>query len=378
MSRHRRTYLDFGASQPLLPRVLRAYTRVLALYGNPSAPHEEGRRSREALEDARVRIARTLAVKPEELVCTGSGTEANALAILGTKRGHCVTTAIEHSSSKKSFRIKEEHGSRVTYVKPDALGLVSVESVLAALRPQTVLVSLHHTESESGVVQRVRDIALAVKKVNPHTIVHVDASQSPLWFDAGPHALGADLVTYDAQKVGGPKGVGILYRDFSVPLTPIMGGGTQERSLRPGTENVPAIVAAAAAFEEAAKGRRVRAERVRRLRDELWRRVQAAVPEARVLGSLKRRAPNNLFLAIPGVDGDYLAVLMDAEGVAVTPRSACLGSGGAVSETAFLLTNDESLAASTIRFTLGPTTRMQDIVHAARALEKVLPLAQRP
>lgn len=370
-------YLDVAAATPLTARAARAYARALSLYGNPSAPHEEGRAARTAIEYARSQIARTLAVKAEELIFTSGGTESNTLAILGTPKGHCVTTSLEHSSVKQAFRIREEHGSRVSVVKADRQGSVSVDDVLRALRPNTVLLSLHHVQGECGVVQRVADIARAVKKVRPQIIVHVDASQSPLWLDAGPHTLQADLVTYDAQKVGGPKGVGILYRNFAVPLTAVMGGGTQERSLRPGTENTPAIVAAGVAFEDACKGRKERARRVSALRDECVREVRARIPDAVLLGADKRRVANNAFFALPGVDGDYLAVLLDTHGVAVTPRSACLGSGGALSETAFELTRDESLAESTLRMTLGPTTTRSDITRAVKVLSTVYPLARR-
>lgn len=377
MKGKRRVYLDFAASTPLSARAARAYTRALSLYGNPSAPHAEGRAARDAIELARSHIARSLAVKAEELICTAGGTESNNLAILGTPKGHCVTTALEHSSVKQAFKIREEQGSRVTVVKSAASGLVSPEDIVRALRPNTVLVSLHHVQGECGVVQRVADIARAVKKVNSRIIVHVDAAQSPLWLEAGPHALHADLVTYDAHKVGGPKGVGILYRDFAVPLKPVLGGGTQERSLRPGTENTPALVAAGVAFTDAAVGRKARVQKVSALRDEFVREVRARIPGAVLLGSEKRRVANNAFFAIPGVDGDYLAVLLDTHGVAVTPRSACLGSGGVLSETAFELTRDESLARSTTRFTLGPACSRSDLEQAVKALVLVYPLALR-
>ena len=372
-----RIYLDFAAATPMSAKVVNAYTKALTLYGNPSAPHAEGRAAREAIEVARAQIARTLRVKAEELIFTSGGTEANNLAILGTVKGHCVTTMLEHSSSKQAFKIREEQGSRVTYVKPDQKGLVSVEDVVHALRPQTVLVSLHHVQSECGVVQRVAEIARAVKAVNPKIVVHVDAAQSPLWLEASPHALSADLVSYDAQKVGGPKGVGVLYRNFDIALKPIHGGGTQERSLRPGTENTAAIVAAGVAFSEMGKGKKERAEKVKKLRDLLWAEIQKLIPTAQLLGHATRRVPNNVFLAIPGVDGDYLSVLLDSRGVAATPRSACLGSGGALSETAYALTHDESLAASTVRFTLGPTTTKADVLRAARTLADVYPLARK-
>lgn len=375
MKRTKRLYLDFAAATPLAAPVARAYVRALELYGNPSAPHAEGRAAREAIEGARSVIARSLGVQAHELVFTSGGTESSNLAILGTPKGHCVTTSLEHSSVKNAFRLREEHGSRVTTVRPDADGLVSVQSVVQAVRPTTVLVSIHHVQGECGVVQRIRDISQAVKVAHPHVLVHVDAAQSPLWLDAGPHVLGADLVTYDAHKLCGPRGVGVLYRNQSVSLKPLFGGGGQERSLRPGTEHTAAIVAAGVAFTHALTGRKERARRVSALRDRLVREVHARIPSAIVLGSTKRRVANNVFVALPGVDGDYLSVLLDTHGVAVTPRTACLGTGGA-SETAFQLTGDESLAKSTVRMTLGPSVTATDVTRAARTLAKLYPLAR--
>jgi cysteine desulfurase len=365
----------------------RAYTKALTLFGNPSAPHREGRAARSALDAARVRIARTLSVKPDELVFTSGGTESNTLAILGTVRAHhisgrayrslhVVTSTIEHSSVSAAFSVIAKLGVRVTYVSPNHEGLIDPNDVVSAVISDTVLVSLHHVQSESGTVQRISDIARAVHDKNAKCTVHVDAAQSPLWLEAGPHRLGADLVTYDAQKVQGPKGVGILYRTFSVPLAPIIGGGTQERSVRPGTENVPAIVAAATAFEEAVAGRALRARTVTTLRDSLLHKIKAAFPDARIIGSTKRRVANNVFVGFRDVDGDYLSVLMDTYGVAVTPRSACLGTGGSLSNTTLALTGDESLAKGTIRFSLGPKTTGKDVTRAVLALQKALPLAR--
>ncbi len=372
-----RVYLDFAAATPLSARAERAYVRALKLYGNPSAPHAEGRAARTAIELARIQIARSLTVRAEELIFTSGGTESNNLAILGTPKGHCITSALEHSSVRQAFKIREEHGSRVSVIKSDAFGSIAPEDVVRALRPHTVLVSLHHVQGECGVVQRIGDIARAVKKVNPKIIVHVDAAQSPLWVEAGPHALHADLVSYDAQKVGGPKGVGVLYRNFDVPLRSVYGGGTQERSLRPGTENTPALVAAGVAFVDAATGRKVRTQKVSALRDDFVSAVLERIPGARLLGSTKRRVANNAFFVIPDCDGDYLAVLLDTHGIAVTPRSACLGSGGALSETAFELTRDESLARATLRVTLGPSVTKSDLTRALKVLESVYRLAQR-
>jgi cysteine desulfurase len=367
--------------------------------GNPSAPHEEGRNARAAVEAARASVARSFSVKPEELLFTSGGTEANNLAIHGLMKAlilrgaapeglHVITSTIEHSSVLKTVEALAKEGVQVSYVDPGPDGVLRPEDVAAAVRPETALVTLAHVNSELGTVQPLSEIADAISRSGtesalsafaPETrfpVIHADAAQSPLYVDAGPHVLRADMVSYDAQKVGGPKGVGVLYRDFSVPLAPLYGGGTQERSLRPGTENVPGIVGAGLAFALAKEGRRERAEKVAALRDRLVELVERAVPDARFTGSRKRRIANNAHFVIPGANGDYLAVLMDTEGVAVSPRSACVGSGEAMSHVVYALTKDAEASKETVRFSLGPGTTEGDVERAAAALVKSLGVAR--
>ncbi len=402
MSADDRVYLDSASSTPVHPAVARAVYMALEEFpGNPSAPHTEGRRAHDALERARRDIAGTLSVKPEELVFTSGGTESNNIAIQGLIEGmhargilyenlHIVTTTIEHSSVLETIKILETRGVRVSYVSPDFDGIVRPEDITHALHPDTVLVTLAHVNSEVGTVQYVAEIGVELTRWKAREIsafrtlvpeisfpvLHVDAAQSPLYLDAGPHAFHADLVSYDAQKIAGPKGVGVLYRNFSVPLAALYGGGNQERGIRPGTENVPGIVGSAAAFLLAKEGRVKREERVRELRNYLIELVMKAVPDAELIGHPRRRIANNAFFSIPQVDGDYLAVLMDERGVAVSPRSACVGTGGAVSHVTLALTNDEKKAKGTIRFSLSPNTVQIDIERAVTALKDALTIVR--
>lgn len=401
--RTHRIYLDNASATPVHPRVARAVYHALEdLGGNPSASHTEGRRAFDALEKARSEIARSLSVKSEELIFTSGGTEANNIALQGLIEGmhlkgvaykdlHIVTTTIEHSSVLKTLGILEGRGVSVSYVEPDFDGTVRAASILEALRPETVLVTLAHVNSEAGVIQPLSEINTELTRwktrgksiLGAHVpeasfpLLHVDAAQSLLYLDASPHVFGASLVSYDAQKLGGPKGVGVLYRDFGVPLAPLWGGGTQERSIRPGTENVPGIVGAGIAFDLAKEGREERKKHITDLRNYLIELVKKAVPHAELVGHPKRRIANNALFVIPGVDGDYLAVLMDERGVAVSPRSACVGTGGSVSHVVLALTHDEKKAKGTIRFSLGVDTERIDIERAVSALKdalKVVPL----
>ncbi len=398
----RRIYLDYASSTPVDPTVAKAISKALTQYsGNPSAPHKEGREALNAINESRTKIARTLSVKPEELVFTSGGTESNVLAIRGVLealfiRGnayeemHIVTSTIEHSSISETLQSLSKRGVSVTYVKPNSDGIVSPESIVNAVNDKTVLVTLAHVNSESGTIEPLSDIAIALRKrkrdihsvltrVAPETawpVLHADAAQSPLYLESSPHALRATLVSYDAQKVMGPKGSGILYRDYSVPIAPLFGGGSQERAVRPGTENVAGIVGAGVAFERASIKRKERSESVSKVRDYLIEIVKREVPEATLIGSKKRRVANNAQFGISGADGDYLAILMDEYGIAVTPRSACIGTGGRVSTVAQELTGDASLAKGTIRFSLGPKTSKRDVVSAVKILKRVLPLAK--
>jgi cysteine desulfurase len=400
MFSRKRVYLDNASATPIDSRVARAVSEAQdAFFGNPSAPHEEGRQARAAVSAAREKVARSFSVKPEEILFTSGGTESNNLAIhglvkalvaRGAKRNgiHLISTTIEHSSVLKTLAMLEGKGVAVTYVAPEKDGIVNAERVAEAVRPETALITLAHVNSEVGTVQpisRIAEVLLrrplesAFRDIAPEIlfpVIHADAAQSPLYMEAGPHALRASLVSYDAQKVGGPKGVGILYRDFSVPLAPLYGGGSQERSLRPGTENVPAIVGAGVAFELAKEGRKERAERVALIRDYLVGLVLREIPGARLIGSPKHRIANNAHFVIPGVSGEYLSVLMDKEGIAVSPRSACIGSGEPFSYVVQEITGSEDDARATIRFSLGARSAKNECERAVIALAKAVPLAR--
>lgn len=394
----RRIYLDFASATPVSPSVARAvYVAMEEISGNPSATHAEGRRAFEALQKARTDVARSLSVKSEEIVFTSGGTESNNLAIRGViealhARGvpysglHVVTSTVEHASVLETVGMLESLGVRTTYLKPAFDGIVTPESVLDVLTPETCLVTLAHVNSETGAISPIGEIAQTIQRYKDRElsvfkeqipefsfpVFHTDAAQSPLYVDASPHALRADLVSYDAQKIMGPKGVGVFFRNFSVPIVPITGGGTQERGIRPGTENVPGIIGAALAFTDAKTKRVRRDERVRELRDWFIEKMSKEIPSAKLIGHPKRRIANNALFAIPHVDGEYLAVLMDAEGISVTPRSACGGSGGGYSHVVHELTGDMNLARGTIRFSLGPDTEEWELSEAIRALKRVL------
>jgi len=395
----RRVYMDFASATPLDPSVKSAYVHALSVYGNPSSVHQEGRDAKHILEESRRRIARTLSVRPETLTFTGSGTEGNNLAIKGLvlslhERGmafsdmHIIFSGFEHSSVLGPAEWLKREGVAVSFVPPSPDGLVQTDDVRAVVRPETVLVSVCAVQGEIGTIQPLRDIRTALEVVRTKRdqkayqyapeahfpALHTDASQGTLFLDMSPERLGVDMATYDAQKIMGPKGVGVLYKHSSVSLAPIIHGGKQERGIRAGTENVPAIVAMARAFECAHRGREKRTRTVTNLQGYFISRIQKEIPESKVTGSLKKRIANNVHVSFPNVDADYLTVLLDKEGVAVSPRSACIASGE-LSTLASALELGDVYERGTLRFSLSPHTSKGDIEHVIRALKKVKTLA---
>lgn len=391
----KRIYMDFASATPLSGVVRRELIKALDCFGNPSAAHEEGRAGKTLLEDARRRIATSLSVKPETLIFTGSGTESNNLGIRGVIDGiieagadprslHIVSTRFEHPSVLKPLKALERMGASLTLLTPNSDGIVTPEAVLEAIQENTVLISVCAVQGEIGVLQPIAAISRAIeeKKTNhitslPHVafpLLHTDASQGGLFDDLSPHRLRADVVTYDAQKIMGPKGVGVLYRASHVPLAPVLRGGSQERGVRPGTENVPLIVAASHAFEEAKKYRSERRASAARMQQYFLSLVATELPECVVTGSLKHRTPNNVHLSIPNVDGDFLSVLLDKEGIASSPRSACVAAGSKHEHALFF--DDERSQFGTVRFTYSPSVTKNEVRRAVSALHKVLPLAR--
>lgn len=392
----RRIYMDFAAATPPHKDVLKEMVRAFTMYGNPSAPHKEAREARTLIEEARTRIARTLTVKSDNLIFTGSGTESNNLAIYGVidalirkdaapESLHIIVSGFEHPSLGDPVSAWLHHGVQVSYASPNKEGIITPEEVLKHIRPETVLISIVAVQSEIGQIQPLKEISRALEPFRekreqcaqeffPESyfpILHSDASQSPLYIDLSPDRLGVDCATYDGQKVMGPKGVGLLYKKSWVPLSPLMRGGKQERGKRPGTENVPGIAGMAKAFELATKGREARVQKVTAVRDYLISLIEKEIPEAEVNGGMAERIANNVNISIPGADGDYLAVLMDQHGVAVSARSACIASGEP-SKTVASLGKSQDEALGTLRFSFGPSVTKRDAEKAVAALKDSL------
>ena len=382
-----RVYLDYAAATPLNEAVSSAMKPYWnERFGNPSAIHQEGMVARQAVEKARQTVATLTAVRPEHVVFTGSGTESNNLAIRGyidtlaasgrvLSDMHIVTTRLEHPATLATVQTLEDCGVVVSYVPVTNEGIVKPAALQAVLTSQTVLVSVAHINSEVGVIQSTQALArtmraFATKNSTKRPLLHIDAAQSPWWQRCQLDRLGADMLSLDVGKCGGPKGGGVLvFAEERWVKKGIFFGGGQEFGLRPSTENVPLIVGTAAALQLAQEGVLERCKQIAVVRDRLWQKLQETVPFAVLNGPVgDSRVANNLHISLPGIDTEYAAVVLDAEGYAVSTKSACSSANSAASSVVMEMTNDIDRARTTLRITLGPETTFADVAGLPAAL----------
>lgn len=369
-----RIYLDNNATTAVDPEVLTALTEsVRDVFGNASSIHKEGQLARRVIEDARDAVARLAGSTAREVVFTSGGTESNNAAILGTAldatRFHIVTTAIEHPSVLGPVRELERRGYDVTVVQPSRDGLVAVEAVIEALRPETRLVAMMLANNETGALQPVARVAAACSARGIH--LHCDAVQAAGKVAVDFNALGCDTLALSAHKLHGPKGIGALIVRQGVTLEPILSGGAQERRRRAGTENVP-LAAAFGAAAARAPGSGV--ERMQALRDELERAVlRAFAGEATVNASAGERLPNTSSITFKGVDGEGLVMALDLAGIAVSTGAACSSGRLEPSHVLLAMGLSQEEARATIRISLSRFTTAEEIEATVRVLREVVP-----
>jgi cysteine desulfurase len=322
-------YLDNSATTPGLPEVAAAMQDVLlAHYGNPSSLHRLGVAAERIKTGARRALASALGVEEAEITFTSGGTEANNLAVKGSarrlhRRGrHLITTRVEHPSVLYAFRALAEEGFEVEYLPVDRFGRVTPEQVAAAVREDTVLVSVMHINNEVGTVMPVEAIGPEIKKKNRSTIFHVDAVQSFGKLDVRPASWQADLLTVSAHKIHGPKGCGALWRRPGTHLEPLLHGGDQEGGLRPGTENMAGIAGFAAAVGAAFAGREKHVAKMALLKEQFLAGLHGAVPDA-VVNSPVDGAPHIVNITLPDLKGEVLVHALEEEGIYVSTGSAC-------------------------------------------------------
>ncbi len=384
-AKKRRIYLDYASASPVLATAIRAMRTTEKLVGNPSAIHAEGVAAKRALNDARERIAGVFGIKARELVFTPSLTAANSLAVIGFAQSlpsmvgtHWIVDTIEHPSIGECFHEIERMGGVVSYVAPDARGIITPAAVCDVLRPETVFVSVGWANSEIGIIQPLADIARALR-VHEQThrtriAFHTDVGQAPLYESTLIHSLGVSLASFGSNKMYGPHGIGALYVRGDMGLRPVVYGGAQEKGWWSGTENVALATGFASACAEMVRHRHTEAIRVKKLRDHLAQRLCASIPDARVNGDLRCALPHILNVSIPGISGEYLALALDHAGIAVSTKSACREGETASHVVASLcgVSTDAWRASHTIRFSLGRGTKKRDIEYVVIVLSALV------
>ena len=365
-------YLDYNATTPVDPEVADAIEPYLwGLYGNPSSSHAFGRRARDAVEHARAQVAALIGAWPDEIIFTGCATEANNLAIRGVARAlrekgrHLITSSVEHPAVSQPCKRLEEDGWKVSVVPVDNYGRVNPEDVVNAIRSDTVLVSIMHANNEVGTIQPIEDIAAATQRHG--ILLHTDAAQSIGKIPVNVDMLGADLLTLAGHKFYATKGVGALYVREGTPIEPVLVGAGHERGLRPGTENVPAIVGLGKAAELALKKDRADTSRLLELREQLHKLLERGIPGLELNGHRSQRLPNTLNLSFPDTDGREL-LLIASEAVAASVGSACHEEGEAVSGVLGAMGISAHRARGAVRLSLGIPSTGAEVEHAAAVL----------
>ncbi len=373
-------YLDHAATTPVAPEVLQAMLPYFGQsFGNPSSSHRLGVDAHRALDEARRTLAQPIGCRPNGVVFTGGGTEADVLALRGavtaSKRPrHIVVSAIEHAAVIETARALERQGHRLTVVPVSREGLVGVEAFVEAMADDTAVAALMAVNNELGTMQPVVEISERVKAKNPDTLFHVDAVQAfgrvPVGFTQWPHV---DTIAVSAHKLYGPKGVGALFVREPGRLEPIITGGGQEGGLRSGTHNVPGAVGLAAAFKLAYQRRPVDMAHYRELSERLLARLDEKIPEARVNGPrADRRVPYTWNLRFPGTPAEPLLNGLEEAGFLVSAGSACHSSHGGPSHVLAALGLKDTDGGS-IRISFGRDNRVEDVERFVDTLCQIVP-----
>jgi cysteine desulfurase len=371
-------YLDHAATTPLRPAAWAAMEAFRDTYGNPSGMHGVSRTAKNALEEAREKAAALIgASRPQEIVFTGGGTEADNLAVTGAALaggapGPVVVSAVEHKAVLESARFVARLGGKADVVPVDSLGMVDPEHVTAKLGPDTVVVSVMLANNETGTLQPVAEIARAVKLAHPTAAVHTDAVQAFISEPVDVGNLGVDLLSLAAHKFGGPKGAGLLYVRDGVRLEPVLHGGSQERGRRAGTHNPMGVVGMVAAMEETVATRSEFRSRVAAIRDEFEQALASRVPGMTVNAPRDARLVQHAHLRFPGHRAETLLIRFDQAGLAAAAGSACQSGAVEPSHVLAAMGMDEIAASEAIRFSFGWSCEPDDGRLAAKIVAGVV------
>lgn len=374
-------YLDNAATTPIDPRVLNEMEPFLnSKTANPSSFHSAGKKVRDAIDEARSKIAQSISARPDEIIFTSGGTESDNIAILGLARQHqnhgkhIITTKIEHQAILEPlYHLEKKENFSVTYLQPDKFGQVTPEQVILAIKPETTLISIIFANNEIGTINDIQAIGKAIhnyKKENKtnYPYFHTDACQAVGNEIINVDSLHLDLLTLNGGKIYGPKGIGALFVKRGTKLQPLQFGGSQEFGRRPGTENAPAIIGLAKAIEIANEERESYISRLTPLRDKLIKEISSLLPKVRLNGHPEKRLANNVNLSFMDIEGEALLLYLDASGIYASTGSACTSASLDPSHVITGLGLPYEVAHGSIRFSLGRNTTEEEIDYLIKTL----------
>jgi cysteine desulfurase len=381
-------YLDNAATTPTDPRVVKAMGPYFSkIYGNAGSLHQSGRESKTAILQARKSIAQILNCKPEEIVFTGSGTESDNLAILGTARANekfgtsIITSNIEHHAVLYPCEQLETEGFKVHFSKVDNDGILILEDFKRAITDETILVSIMYANNEIGTIQPIEEIGKIIKEIkndrirkniNTPIYFHTDACQAAGYLDLDVQKLGVDLLTLNGSKIYGPKGTGVLYIKAGTKIDPIVFGGGQENGKRSGTENIPGIIGLAKALEISQAKRKQESAKETKLRDYFIKQISKKISKVVLNGHTVKRLPNNINISILDIEGEAMLLWLDKYGIYVSTGSACDSQSLEPSHVILALGRPYEYANGNLRFTLGRSTTKKDLDYVLKVLPKIV------
>ncbi len=373
----KRIYMDYAATTPMHPDVAETMKPYFTdNFGNPSSIHSYGRDARKAIDAARDNIAAFIGARPDEIIFTSGGTEADNFALEGVafanekKGNHIISTSIEHHAVINCLDFLKKRGFKVTYVPVDSTGLVDPADVRKAITDKTFLVSVMHANNEIGTIEPIAEIGAACREKGVY--FHTDAVQTFGHLPIDVSKLNVDLLSASAHKLYGPKGVGLLYVKKGTKIMPYLHGGEQERGLRASTENVPGIVGFSKAVDIAKSEMENEEKKLTVLRDKLIKGILSGIEDTRLNGHTNRRLPNNVNVSIEYIEGESMILRLDLEGIAGSTGSAC--SSGSLEPSHVLLSIGlpAEIAHSSLRLTLGRWTTEEEVDHVLKVLPKIV------
>ncbi|WP_432204820.1 cysteine desulfurase family protein [Cetobacterium somerae] len=372
-----RVYLDNNATTKMDPKVLEAMMPFLTEeYGNAFSMHLFGKETGIAVSEAREKIATLLKVKPEEIIFTSSGTESDNIAVRGVAKAyknrgnHIITSSIEHPAIKNTFKDLEQDGYKVTFIPVDQNGVIDIKKLEEAITDETILISVMHANNEVGTIEPIKNIAEIAKK--NRVLLHVDAVQSVGKIPVYPKELGADLLTFSGHKFHGPKGIAGLYIRQGVRVARTITGGGQEKKLRPGTTNTPAVVGMAKALEIACESMDSEIKREEELRDYFETEIVSRIPEVVVNAKSVERLPGTSSITFKYLEGESILLSLSYLGVAVSSGSACSSDELQASHVLLGMGIEPEFAHGTIRFSLGKYNTKEEIDYTIEQVVKVI------